>query len=236
MAKQRFHAAAEIAGDPELAKLLLARAEALLAIEEQANLLKASKADLFDDMREDRLDPAFAKAFVAEKLRDPEKQERARLAAEDRRIVIDALEDAEARQGRGRARARATSVPEDKRPEPATPVATQDEGARTTAQGSADMAGAGSAAARRSNDAADADQLVTEAGAGEVDSTTVDPAPVPDRIKRTPHDHPKRPLIESGMSWRNFRDAYGWPEDEIQARWQGFDGSERNPSAAGAQA
>ena len=39
-----------------------------------------------------------------------------------------------------------------------------------------------------------------------------------------PADRPRKPLIEGGLSWRNFVEAYGWPVDEVQIRYQSFAG------------
>jgi predicted glycosyltransferase len=103
----KFHSAHEIAGNVELAKSLLGHAEALRSIEETIAACRMQKADLFDVMREEHFDPAHAKAWVAEKLKDPEKAEAERLKRVDRDVVVEALDEAEASTSRAQARARA---------------------------------------------------------------------------------------------------------------------------------
>ena len=111
MPKQRVRTADEVLADPEAAKLLMARAQELLAIEQHAALLKQQKADLFDIIRDDKLDPAHAKVWVAEQMRDADKEERARVKSEEREMILTALGNVERNEGRARARVRATGVP-----------------------------------------------------------------------------------------------------------------------------
>ncbi|WP_375458863.1 GapR family DNA-binding domain-containing protein [uncultured Enterovirga sp.] len=67
-------------------------------------------------------------------------------------------------------------------------------------------------------------------GAGEGQHAPEDPAPVQPR--RSPADRPLAPLREGGITFRNFIEAYGWPPEEVQARYQGFAGEPSPISAA----
>lgn len=66
-------------------------------------------------------------------------------------------------------------------------------------------------------------------GAGEAAVVVAEPAPKP---RAEPHDFPRKPLPRGGMMWLNFVQAYGWPEEEVQARWQAFVPSSSPASAA----
>lgn len=104
--KKGLYTAAEIDASPQLATELLAFSNENLDIDQQIQILRDQKADLFERMRDASFDPAHAKAWSAEKLKDEEKEAIKREKRTEAALIVETLAATETAKGRAGARAR----------------------------------------------------------------------------------------------------------------------------------
>jgi hypothetical protein len=104
--KKGFYSAAEIDASPQLAAELLTYGNECVDIDEQIQTLREQKADLFERMRDSSFDPAHARAWSAEKLKDEEKEALKREKRTEAELIVETLAATETAKGRAGARAR----------------------------------------------------------------------------------------------------------------------------------
>lgn len=104
--KRGFYSVGEIDSSPQLATELLSYGNECVDIDQQIQILREQKADLFERMRDSSFDPAHAKAWSAEKLKDEEKEALKREKRTEAELIVETLAATETAKGRAGARAR----------------------------------------------------------------------------------------------------------------------------------